>query len=308
MSAFSIILTIFGLCLFEAVSSIDNAIINAEILSGIGQRARRWFLTWGILLAVFVVRGFLPWVIVWSTVPQLGFWGAFTATFSGNAHAIAAIEKSSPLLLIGGGVFLVLLFFNWLFLEEKHFGLRIEKLIYGSRFLFYAVVIALLSVIVWFALQKYPLMVLGLVAGSCIFFISHAFKRRAEQKERELSSSSASDISKLLYLEVIDATFSMDGVFGAFAFTFSLPLILVGNGLGALVVRKLTVGNIERVKKYKYLKNGAMYSVLFLGSFMILKSFGMHIPEWMSPVVTFFVVGLFFMKSHRMLKRRLGEQ
>jgi len=68
------------------------------------------------------------------------------------------------------------------------------------------------------------------------------------------------------------------------------------------------VGNIERVKKYKYLKNGAMYSVLFLGSFMILKSFGMHIPEWMSPVVTFFVVGLFFMKSHRMLKRRLGEQ
>jgi hypothetical protein len=299
MSAVSIIITIFGLCLFEAVSSIDNAIINAGVLFGIGQRARRWFLSWGILFAVFVVRGVLPCIIVWSTVPQLGFWGAFTATFSGNAHAIAAVERSSPLLLIGGGVFLVLLFSNWLFLEEKQFGFRIEKVIYGNRLLFYAVVIALLSVIVWFVLQKYPLMVLGVVTGSGIFFITHAFKRRAEQKERELSSSSVSDISKLLYLEVIDATFSIDGVLGAFAFTFSLPLILVGNGLGAFVVRQLTVGNIERVKRYKYLKNGAMYSVLFLGLFMILKSFGMHIPEWISPVVTFLVVGLFFLRSYK---------
>ena len=98
---------------------------------------------------------------------------------------------------------------------------------------------------------------------------------------------------------MIDATFSIDGVLGAFAFTFSLPLILVGNGLGAFVVRQLTVGNIERVKKYAYLKNGAMYSVLFLGWFMVLKSFGVQIPEWISPVVTFFLVGLFFVKSQR---------
>jgi len=107
MSIFAIILTIFGLCLFEAVSSIDNAIINASVLTKIGKAARRWFLGWGILFAVFAVRGLLPWLIVWGTTPQLGFWGAFTATLSGNEHALAAIEKSSPVLLIGGGVFLV---------------------------------------------------------------------------------------------------------------------------------------------------------------------------------------------------------
>ena len=302
---FSIIFIVLGLCFFEAISSIDNAIINAEVLSGIGARARRWFLSWGIIFAVFVVRGLLPLVIVWCTAPQLGFWGALTATFSGNSKALAAIEESSPILLIGGGVFLVFLFFSWLFLEEKHFGLSTEKFFYVHGLWFYAVVSVLLSVIVWFALAKHPLMAFGAVVGSSAFFITHGFKASAEEKERELVSSSVSDIGKILYLEVIDTTFSIDGVLGAFAFTLSVPLILVGNGLGALVVRQLTAGNIERVKKYVYLKNGAMYSILFLGIFMILKSFGMNIPEWASPVITFGVVGLFFFKSRQRLKRQI---
>ena len=69
-----------------------------------------------------------------------------------------------------------------------------------------------------------------------------------------------SDISKILYLEIIDATFSIDGVLGAFAFTLSVPL-LVGNGIGAFVVREFTLHNIERIKRYRYIKNGAMYSI-----------------------------------------------
>lgn len=139
----------------------------------------------------------------------------------------------------------------------------------------------------------------GAVVGSSVFFITHGLKISAEKKEKELLQKHASDISKLLYLEVIDATFSIDGVLGAFAFTLSLPLILIGNGLGALVVRQLTVGSIERVKKYIYLKNGAMYSVFFLGLFMILKSFGKAIPEWISPVATLFIIGVFFVKSKK---------
>jgi hypothetical protein len=271
-----------------------------------GPRARSWFLGWGILFAVFVVRGLLPWLIVWATAPQLGFFGAFTATFSGDTHALAALESSSPVLLAGAGVFLLFLFFHWLFLEVKHFALRLERFFYVNGFWFYAVVSVVLSVIVWFALMKHPFVAFGAVVGSSAFFITHGFKSSAEQKEKELSGSSASDISKLLYLEVIDATFSIDGVLGAFAFTLSLPLILVGNGLGAFVVRQLTIGSIERIKRYVYLKNGAMYSVLFLGSFMILKGFGIHLPEWISPIATFLVLGLFFLKSCRLLRRPEG--
>jgi len=108
-----------------------------------------------------------------------------------------------------------------------------------------------------------------------------------------------SDISKLLYLEVIDTTFSVDGVLGAFAFTLAVPLILVGNGIGAIVVRQLTLSNIENVKKYKYLKNGAMYSVFALGLIMILESFRVQIPTWFSPVITFLIISYFFYKSRR---------
>jgi len=113
-----------------------------------------------------------------------------------------------------------------------------------------------------------------------------------------------SDISKLMYLEVIDATFSIDGVLGAFAFTFSIPLILIGNGMGAIVVRQFTVKNIDNIKKYKYLKNGAMYSILSLGMIMTAEAFGMAIPSYVTPLVTFAIIGYFFYKSDRELKQR----
>jgi hypothetical protein len=106
-----------------------------------------------------------------------------------------------------------------------------------------------------------------------------------------------------MYLEVIDASFSIDGVIGAFAFTFSIPLILIGNGLGAIILRQLTVSNIKRIKKYIYLKNGAMYAILFLGTIMLLDSFGIHIPSWVSPIATFLAIGYFFMKSRRVLAK-----
>jgi hypothetical protein len=145
-------------------------------------------------------------------------------------------------------------------------------------------------------------MALGAVIGSTAFFITHGFKQNAEMHEKQLmGGSTMSDWSKIMYLEVIDATFSIDGVVGAFAFTLSVPLILIGNGIGAFVVRELTISNIDRVKRYIYLKNGAMYSIFVLGIIMVLDSFGAHIPEWLSPVVTIIVIGYFFYKSRQCL-------
>ena len=123
----SMIITVLGLCLFEIVSSIDNAVINAEVLGTMSEKGKRWFLLWGFLFAVVLVRGLLPWIIIWATVPSLGPIGAFTATFSNDPSIHSAIESSSPLLLLGGGIFLIFLFFHWLFLEEKNIGLRSER-------------------------------------------------------------------------------------------------------------------------------------------------------------------------------------
>ncbi|HVY67891.1 MAG TPA: DUF475 domain-containing protein [Patescibacteria group bacterium] len=298
MNLVNLILIVAGLCLFETISSVDNAIINAEVLSTMAQKARRWFLIWGMLFAVFVIRGLLPWLIVWLASPALGPWQALTATFSADPKVAAAIESSSPLLLLAGGVFLVFLFFHWLFLEPKQFGLRGERFFYSQGAWFYAVVSIALCAIVWLALKINPYLAFAAVAGSTAFFITHGFKENAARQEAALlQNSRLSDVSKILYLEVIDATFSIDGVLGAFAFTLSVPLILLGNSLGALVVRQLTVGNIDRIKRYVFLKNGAMYSILGLGLIMLLDGFGIRIAAWVSPLVTFAVITYFFLKS-----------
>ncbi len=237
MDIFGMGLTVAGLCAFETISSIDNAVINAEVLGTMDQKARRWFLTWGLLIAVFLVRGVLPWLIVWFATPGLGPVQAFTATFSNDPSILKAVDEAAPVLLSGGGTFLIFLFFHWLFLEDKNVGLPGERFFMDQGVWFYAVVSVLLVIIVWIGVKVNPYMALGTVIGSSAFFITHGFKQHAEESEKKMIAGNLSDISKLFYLEVIDATFSIDGVLGAFAFTLSVPLIIVGNGLGAFVVR-----------------------------------------------------------------------
>jgi len=299
MNIETIIITILGLCLFEIISSIDNAVINAEVLGTMGKKGRSWFLFYGFFFAVFVVRGLLPWAIIWATMPSLGPIGSFTAAFSNNPSIHSAVEKSAPILLLGGGIFLIFLFFHWLFLETKNFGLKHERFFQTNGVWFFAVVSIILSFVVWKAIKINPMLAFSAVIGSTAFFITHGFKENAEKSEKALLSSDnkMSDISKILYLEIIDMTFSIDGVLGAFAFTLSVPLILLGNGLGAFVLRKLTIGNIDRIKKYVYLKNGAMYSIFVLGIIMLLDAFGIEIPYYISPLLTFIIIGFFVYKS-----------
>jgi hypothetical protein len=302
MSISQILIVVLGLVLFETISSIDNAVVNADVLSTMSARWRKWFLFYGIIFAVFVIRGLLPLIIVYFSSPSLSFSQVFAAVFSNSAEVKEIIEQQSPILLAGGGIFLIFLFLHWLFLETKKYAFFIERHIHHRfYFWFYALVSIILLVVVWFTVRQSPLVALGAVVGSTAFFVVNGFKQNAEAMEKQLVSGHMSDISKILYLEMIDATFSIDGVLGAFAFTLSVPLILIGNGLGAVVVRYFTVHGIKTVKKYAYLKNGAMYSIGFLGLIMLLESLGRHVQPWVSPLITFLVVGLFVYLSRKEL-------
>jgi hypothetical protein len=301
MDIFAIIITVLGLSVFEIISSVDNAVINAEVLSTMSERAKKWFLTWGLFFAVFVVRGMLPWLIIWLATPGLGPLEALSAAFSNDPAVIEAVERSAPILLAGGGVFLALLFLHWLFVEPKKYGFVHEEFFHYHGVWFYAASSAFLSAMVWFALKQDPMVAFGAVVGSTVFFITHGFKQNAEAEEARLvaGSGGVSDLSKLFYLEAIDTTFSIDGVLGAFAFTLAVPLIVLGNGLGALVLRQLTMKNIDRVKEYAYLKNGAMYSVAVLGCVMLAESFRIHVSSLIAPLSTFVILGYFLWRSVR---------
>jgi len=298
MDVGSIILIVFGLCLFEIVSSIDNAVVNAEVLSTMSPKGRKWFLVWGLLFGVFLVRGLLPWLIIWGANPTLGPIKAFLAAFSKNPSIFDSVEKSAPMLLIGGAIFLIFLFLHWLFLEDKEFGLQIEKFFVKNGVWFFTCVSVILCVVVWFAIKINPLIAFGATIGAAAFFITDGFKEHAAKAELEMKNAkSMSDFSKLVYLEILDATFSIDGVIGAFAFTLSVPLIILGNGLGSFIVSQLTIKGTDQIKKYIFLKNGAMYSILFLSMIMFLDGFGYDIPAFISPLITFGVVAFFFWKS-----------
>jgi hypothetical protein len=299
----SIILIILGLCLFEIISSIDNAVVNADVLSTMSAKGKKWFLVWGLLFGVFLVRGLLPWLIVWGANPGLGPVDAFLAAFSNNPSIFASVQKSAPILLVGGAVFLSFLFLHWLFLEDKEFGLRLEKFFVKNGIWFFTSVSIILCVIVWFCLKTNPMMAFGATIGAAAFFITDGFKEQAAKAELKMreNKNNMSDLGKLIYLEILDATFSIDGVIGAFAFTLSVPLIILGNGLGALIVRQLTIKGTDKIKQYVFLKNGAMYSILFLAIVMLLDSFGHEIPTFVSPLITFVVVVFFFLKSKKRL-------
>lgn len=298
----SIILTTLGLCLFEIVSSIDNAVVNADVLATMKPKWRNWFLWWGIFIGVFMVRGLLPWLIVWISNSSLGPIQALTVTFSNDPVAIQSFENSAPYLLLAGGIFLVFLFFYWLFLEKKHCTLFFESFCIQQGIWFFSIVSIILTIMIWQALKIDQNLALAAAIGSSAFFIVYGFREQAEKAEKYIAGKQGiSDISKLLYLEFLDATFSIDGVVGAFAFTLSIPIILIGNGIGAIIVRELTIKGVDHIKKYIYLKNGAMYSIFCLGLIMIAEGFGLHVPAYVSPAITFVVVGYFLIKSRQEL-------
>ena len=306
MPIFEFLIVVLGLCLFEIISSVDNAIINASVLKTLPEKFRKFFLFWGLIIAVFAVRGVLPFLIVWLANPALSFPEVISFVFNPTPEIEGYVEKSRALLLLAGGVYLFFVFLGWMFLEEKKYAFLVEKFVHRQSVWFYAISSLFITFVVYYSLKINPILALSAVIGSTAFFITDGFKKNAEEKEKQLLTGNMSSWSKILYLEVLDATFSIDGVIGAFAFTMSIPLILLGNGLGALVVREFTIKGIDLISKFAYLKNGAMYSIGILGCIMVLESFGIDFPFWFAPISTVILLVTFLTMSVR--EKKLSEQ
>lgn len=308
MDIVQIIIVIFGLALFEIISSVDNAIINAHVLKTLPEKFRKFFLFWGLLIAVFAVRGVLPFLIVWMANPAFSFVQVVGFVFHPTPEIEMYVAKSQAMLLLAGGVYLFFVFLGWLFLEEKKYAFMVEKFVHRQSVWFYAVSSLFITAVVYFSIKVNPILALSAVIGSTAFFITDGFKKNAEEKEKQLLTGNMSSWSKILYLEVLDATFSIDGVVGAFAFTMFIPLIFLGNGLGALVVRELTVRGTDIIAKFAYLKNGAMYSIGVLGGVMVLEAFGKEFPFWLAPLNTVMLLVLFMGLSLRELRDAAKKQ
>ncbi|MES3021307.1 MAG: DUF475 domain-containing protein [Pseudomonadota bacterium] len=272
----------------EVSLSFDNAVVNASVLRHWNAFWRKLFLTVGILLAVFGMRLFFPLLIV-AIATGLGLpevWHmAISAPDEYSRHLGARHAEVSTF----GGAFLLLVFLNFVFdaKKELHWLGWIEQKLgeHGTEGL--AVLISLIAVLGTMALmpevRKLSVLASGVIGVSVYVGVRWLSGLLEDDKGTPMIGElvSRGSIGAFVYLEVLDASFSFDGVIGAFAITSDVVVIMLGLAIGAMFVRSMTVYLVhnETLEQYVYLEHGAHYAIGVLALIMFA-SITYHIPEW----------------------------
>ncbi|MCB0368167.1 MAG: DUF475 domain-containing protein [Bdellovibrionales bacterium] len=293
------------LAVLEVSLSFDNAIVNATVLKKMTNIWRHRFLTWGMVIAVFGMRLVFPVAIV-SIIGKIDPLNALhLALFNPQDYAklmlAAHIEISAF-----GGAFLLLVGLKYFYDENKneHWIKIIEKpLSLMGRFEAIEIILTLLTLLVILKFLPEPDKMRFLLAGiwGVIVFVAvdglGSWLEFSGQQKNDIHRASA---GLFLYLEVLDASFSFDGVIGAFAITQNLLIIMIGLSIGAFFVRSLTIYFVEKevLKQFAYLEHGAFYAILSLAMMMLIDPF-VHVPEWVTGLLGGFIIILSFIWSVR---------
>lgn len=276
------------LSIMEVSLSFDNAVVNASVLRNWNAFWQKLFLTVGIIIAVFGMRLVFPILIV-SIATGLGLVDVMTMALNTPEEYSKHLTANHAQVAAFGGSFLLLVFLNFLFDEEKELhwlGWIEEKLgTHGNETL--STLLALLAVFGCSGLvpegQKLSVLMAGL--GGVLVYLAVGFiSGLLEQEEEDPVIGNAikrGSIGGFLYLEVLDASFSFDGVIGAFAITSDVVIIMLGLAIGAMFVRSMTVYLVHKgtLEEFVYLEHGAHYAIGILALIM-LASVKYHIPEW----------------------------
>lgn len=288
------LLTAAILTLLEVTFSFDNAVVNSKLIQRLSDGWQKAFMTVGIFVAVFVVRFALPIFIV-QLASGLGFADVVSLAVN-EPHTYAHhLEQAGPMIDAFGGTFLLMIGVGYFLDAEKdvHWIAWLEsRLAPLGRFdnltifvMIAAAVGAFFTVDAELRAQVFVAAILGVLLHVGLDMFGAAFDDAGEGKSAKghatvLVGSAAAVM--FLRLEILDASFSFDGVIGAFAITTSVLVIMAGLGAGAMWVRSMTVHLVRAgtLAKYRYLEHGAHWAILFLGVVMLLKLYGVLLPEW----------------------------
>ncbi|MFL6710002.1 MAG: DUF475 domain-containing protein [Massilia sp.] len=287
----------------EVSLSFDNAVVNATVLRNWNAFWRKLFLTVGIVVAVFGMRLLFPLVIV-AVATGLGLLDVWHMAINTPDEYARNLVSHHAEVSAFGGAFLMLVFLNFLFDEEKelHWLGWLEKKVgeYGTEGL--AVLLTMGAVFAGMTLvpeaRKLAVLTAGIV-GVLVYvgvdWISSLLEEDESDDPAVGKLISQGSIGGFIYLEVLDASFSFDGVIGAFAITNDVVIIMLGLAIGAMFVRSLTVYLVYKgtLDEFVYLEHGAHYAIGILGVIMFA-SIGYEIPEWFTGLsgVAFIAVSL----------------
>jgi hypothetical protein len=305
------LLAVAVLGVLEVCLSFDNAVVNAKVLRRMSPLWRKLFLYVGIFIAVFGMRLLLPIVLV-SVTAGLSIPEVWDLALSDQEAYATNVESAAEAIYTFGGIFLLMIFLTFLFDEERdiHWLAWFERPLAKAGVLPYlSVVIALATIYVGSQIaddDKYATVLASGLAGLFTYLLIGGLNELMEQKDEEegepdvlpdgRSSKRAGDgvsagtkavagagAAAFLYLEVLDASFSFDGVIGAFAISSDILIIALGLGIGAFWVRSLTIYMVDKgtLEQYRFLEHGAMWAIGVLAAIMILE-LRWHISEYVT--------------------------
>jgi hypothetical protein len=277
------------LAVMEVSLSFDNAVVNASVLKTWDPFWKKLFLGVGIIIAVFGMRLLFPLVIV-AVAANLGLMDVWHMALQDPKQYSMHLTNHHAEVAAFGGMFLLLVFLNFLFDEEKEhhwLGHFEEKLGSLGKVSSISVMIAIGALMASLSLvtegQKMVVLMSGLW-GILIYVgvdvLSNMLEKSEEGGGDVGEMVKRGGIGGFLYLEVLDASFSFDGVIGAFAITNDVVIIMLGLAIGAMFVRSLTVYLVEKgtLDQFVYLEHGAHYAIGILALIM-LASMKFHVPE-----------------------------
>ena len=294
------------LVILEVTFSFDNAVINSRVLIRMSPFWQKLFLTVGIFIAVFVVRFLLPIFIVMLTSGH-GFIEVIQMALNNPKAYGDTLHHAAPTIDAFGGTFLMMIGISY-FMDRKkdiHWLQRIEKRLaragaYKNLTVFVMLAAAMALYFTVDDAHKVTVLVASITGtllhiGLDIF--GSFFEKRQKSSATKLVGMAA--FGSFMYLEVLDASFSLDGVIGAFAITNEIVLIIAGLGAGAVWVRSLTVYLMRSgaLAKYRYLEHGAHWAILALGVIMLIKLYHVEPPEWFTGSLGLIVISAAILSS-----------
>lgn len=311
-----LLVTVLGI--MEISLSFDNAVVNASVLKDMDEKWQKIFLTVGILIAVFGMRLVFPIAIV-SIATGIGMADVTTMALERPEEYSQHLSANYSGIAAFGGIFLLLVFLAFLFdaSRELHWLGRIEeRLARLGKIDSIAVMFALLTlfgIYLWMPISeatKLTVLVAGL--GGVILFVAvsslDALFSSEEEGDAAVSMAKRSGVAGFLYLEVLDASFSFDGVIGAFAITRDVVIIMLGLAIGAMFVRSLTVYLVRKgtLDQYVFLEHGAHYAIGALAAIM-LTGIVFHVSEVLTGLIGVAFIGLSIISSIRYKKRQAQQ-
>jgi len=295
LGGFSAIYITFLLIILEVSLSFDNAVVNAKVLETMDPVWQKRFILFGIPIAVFGMRLVFPLAIV-AIVTGMGLLETLDVAMHQPSVYEQALKSAEHSIFAFGGAFLLMVFLDFFFEERE---VKWVGFIEDSRMLKHVSAISnielmvaiLVGIVLGQITQDFTVLLAfmyGILLHSLLGTLDHFLS----------SDTVRSGIAGFIYLEVLDASFSFDGVIGAFALSSNIFIIMIGLGVGAMFVRSLTLYFVEHktLSVFRYLEHGAHYAIGILAIIMLIK-INVHVSEIVTGTIGIGLIALAFLHS-----------